>query len=145
MKSFRKQIHAIALAIILLDQTRETVFATSELKLAKAWAGKYLGTFGEPTPYPQSSNPGSPVIEDEADESDRFPFSGDNRTANIKEARAVINKLLSNHAEFPTGRQEYEQISVHLQQANFWLGFELGNIRVGVEPVPHGEAVHLAN
>lgn len=129
--------------------TNEILEAIKSLKLSKAWLGKALGELGEETPY---KNDGlRKEVKDIEPVADKDLLTGkslekswlvdDNmelwsKKSHIEkvdwlreEIKAVIQRLSNtfNYNEF--GVSNGELAMVYLQEARFWLGFELGRIR----------------
>lgn len=97
---------------------------------ARGWLGKALGALGSPTPYPQSDNANSPVIEPPAYNKSPSMEMGD-PVAAIKSARAQIGNMIDGldaaPADLEGAVKRYVSLSkTALESARLTLGEELG-------------------
>jgi hypothetical protein len=69
IKAIRREIDTCINSIIHLAPSAEITLAKRELQRSKMWLGQFLGSLGTPDPYPESSDPTSKVIEDQAEHS----------------------------------------------------------------------------
>ena len=67
IKAVRFEIDTCINSIALLESSAEVTLAKRELQRSKMWLGQFMGTLGTTNPYPESSEPGSKVIEDQAE------------------------------------------------------------------------------
>lgn len=118
--------------------------AEAHVQEAFFWLGKCLASLGQPNPYPQSSNPGNPVIEPPADAHSRHANLEDvsDFTALIKSMRKCIetmlvpaDSLLDMKASDVRWNLAVRQVYVRLHDAKHRLGFCLGQFRELVEQV----------
>lgn len=144
VKSHRIEVNKIINTIRTYPTNRELALAITSAQMARQWMGKMLGTLNTKHPYPESTNPESPVIEPMAEDTKEMldNYNGTRpRTAVIKELRKHCETLIDG----PNGLKDMAQISVwdddHIQaiyamqafvnltQCKMWLGEELGRIR----------------
>ena len=69
IKAIRYEIDTCINSIVHLAPSAEITLAKRELQRSKMWLGQLLGTLGTTNPYPESKNPESKVIEDQAEHS----------------------------------------------------------------------------
>lgn len=130
------------------ENSKEIEKAVDSLYLAKAWLGKVLGELGTETPYKNDGKRKS--VEDIEPTADVYPkeieghkigttwrIEGLNREPNhiekvdwlrqeIKKLSGKISCLPDNDYRLDLYEERAEQ---YLDEARFWLGFELGRIR----------------
>lgn len=123
--------HQFANASHPLDDCRHA------LLLAKAWAGKLLGSLGEETPYKNDGNRKTVADIEPTDSRATGVITGEmSDIERIDWLRQQIGVLLTTVDELPAGaintRQgsiARTQIEVYLTESRFHLGFELERIR----------------
>ena len=115
IKAYRIKIDMLTNSIKTLTPSRPVSLAITDSERAKMWLGKVLGELGNPTPYPQSDTPESPVIEPQAEHSAETVFndSVQGHVPQVKFLRAEIDKLADSLLD--TVSQELNQFA--------WLGF----------------------
>lgn len=99
-----------------------------QLAYARGWLGKALGAIGNPTPYPQSDNANSNVIEP-PDYNKPVPLAPAEPIAALKGARARIANVLDGivDTKFTPQTSRYIELSrTALESARLSLGEELG-------------------
>ncbi len=156
IRNFRIQIDILINSIPLLKPSAEVTLAKRELQRCKMWLGKALSEFGSPTPYPESENPKSPVIEKQAEhtQEDLYPIFKDQihehdqskrNIAYIKCMRAEIEKQVEKFDELPEpqdadDREKYllfiTTAYTALVESKMWLGEELNQIRLKEQNQP---------
>lgn len=112
------------------------------------WLGRCLAEIGSPTPYPQSDNPKSNVIEKQAEHTentlvvefnDALAGGGHRQTVFVKVMRECIQRTLDNFSIKIDGKSQTldgdklnlyaTQSYLALEEAKMWLGNELDRIR----------------
>ncbi len=154
LKAFRLTIDKFINSIPLLEQSPEVTLAKRELQRAKMWLGKAMGELGNKTPYPESDNAASAVIEPQAEhtedslkedfdsifQKDEFQNTPSN-IFRIKHMRSEIenkvkefNDIMEDLVEKNHTLNEYflpfaHQSYMALIESKMWLGMELDRIR----------------
>lgn len=127
------------------------------LQLSRMWLGKVLGAMGKDYPYPDSTNPGSKVIEKATDKADEIIYT---RYRTFTTCLEVVKELRSNLKAFVPAilsvysnilqechifnefaiqngnpainidetRMDLYEAMRHCQESIMWLGMELNNI-----------------
>lgn len=135
----------------IMYTTKEVEKCYDSLILAKAWLGKVLGDLGEPTPYQNDGNRKTVEdIEPIADKSPNFDnlvaadglpvsisgFNQWNKKSHIEkvdwlreEIQSLINNLVILLQEELKVKFFYDTCYQYLEEARFWLGFELQRIK----------------
>lgn len=117
----------------------EVTLALRATQLAKMWLGRALAELRTPSPYPESFNAKSAVIEKTADEGyviDLEAIEVTDEVAAIKHLRSVLKdmeKAIHNDIQIFTDKNIY-QLAVQTAYVNcsngtMWLGMALGAIR----------------
>lgn len=132
-----------------VSNTRESSLAYTSVQLGFMYLGLYLGDLGAENPYPQSSNPESPVIEKHADQADAdtdyFAINSQhyNETAKVKGLRGTlqdhIDLISAIGRAAGTQRYTWAMASDKLVEGKLWLGQQLNNIRMAQEEQPQIE------
>lgn len=137
IKQLRLDIDTCINSVVLLDPSAEVTLAFREMQRSKMWLGQVLALQGRPTPYPESDNAKSPVIEQQAEHVEgkvlERMWEVNGPTARVKFMRNEIQKILD--TEYKLSDQETEDIleysvkaKMHLMESKMWLGMELNRI-----------------
>ena len=137
-----KKLHGRIDALIQAAKTAicsdETFFAYWELRLAKAWLGKFPGLLGDVNLYPPADSLDSIPPTVDVSES-QFQLPGDphqNANALRDEIESVIGAVQANMPTESRQHQCFMKCWEHLTEAKFWYGYEIGRIRDANVPVP---------
>lgn len=140
----RKELNSVEQAIKSLLDTKlsyrpTTTLALRSCQLASMWLGKAKGALGIKTPYPESFNPESKVIEARADVGEALEVEADEIAA-VKTLRAKLSELqtkITNDGLIMLDHRGYQHAVVtaytHCSEASMWLGMTLNAIKE--EPV----------
>lgn len=145
---FRNIIDACINSTKYLNSSREVSLAHTQLQRAFMWQGKALGAAGGESPYKESLNSKSSVIEPTADHYDnnniiaRWDLIETTQTARIKDFRGLIVDIVKWFKDFikssETAGPDYDlyllQSRLALEEANMWFGWELARIKKEKEP-----------
>lgn len=143
IKDFRFEIDKFINSIPLLQPSGEVILSKRALQRSFSWLGEALKESGSQTPYKESDNSKSPVIEPTADHvADNtlqifFNDTDGTQTAKVKRMRGIIESVLvplkvfrsetaNSLGEFDTC---VEKSYWDLKEAKHWLGWELARIR----------------
>lgn len=138
----RKMLFAVetkinSLLSLYISPRPETTLALRATQLATMWLGKAKGALGIKTPYTQSYDPKSAVIEKRADtvEAEGFP-EGTDEVAAVKFLRAELNnieKAIDNDSFLMVDHKKYQlciqNAYTHCCEATMWLGMTLNAIK----------------
>jgi len=128
-------------AYLNVSDTPAKAYATLALRsvqLASMWLGRAKGALGITSPYPQSFNAASNVIEERADfEKIEAPvFSAETVISDVKALRAELKSLekaVWNDNSIMTENREYQHAVLAAytdgSKATMWLGMVLGEIK----------------
>lgn len=140
IKILRMAVDKAIKSVNFLPKGREVSLAFTNLERCKMWLGKVLEAIGVTTPYPESNNPESKVIEPQADQSEETLF---NNPAELDEVEAIkivrqylhrltadMVALYKNHI----GGAQMVRLSLEnslsaLSESKMWLGGALNQIR----------------
>lgn len=134
-----------AAAVSTHTASKFTLKCCEEIELAKAWCGKLLGYLGTPTPYQNDGSrkevahiePVDDRVDVEAWE-EKNNWKNFNHIERVDTLRGIIEKFTNQIQMFAfeegvkVSREANiarTQIEIHLIEARFQLGFELGRIR----------------
>lgn len=145
---FRNILDACINSIKYLNPSREISLAHTQLQRAFMWQGKALGAAGGETPYKESLNAKSPIIEPTADHLDnnnltaRWDLIETTQTARVKDFRGLIVDIVKWFKDFiknsesagPDHDLYLLQSRLALEEANMWFGWELARIKKDKEP-----------
>jgi hypothetical protein len=144
--------NGVEIDITQTEQFKELVHVDNELFLAKSWLGKLLGAIGEPTPYKSDGmRENVSHIEPPADTQTEI-LQFDSHIQAVDRLRERISLIMSRFLVIMDNIDPYKlhlhiesetlrnfslhssaagiNIYTHLSQARFWLGAELGRIRL---------------
>lgn len=97
IRDYRTRIDSLYLTVRKLRSSRATALATTAFQTARQYCGLILMEKGAPNPYPQSTDPTSPKIEDRADQgailADILALEGD--VSQVKALRGVAADLIT--------------------------------------------------
>lgn len=143
VRSLRRRLSAMILALAREKWSAETTLAYRSLQMAKAHLGKALGEMGTPDPYAHAAAKrqiqGTRDIPEEAERAEEpFPLTGD-RLRDTDALRSEIGgvlgdvrRLFREVAETSASGVVFDYLTwseQHLIEARFWLGYELGRLR----------------
>lgn len=145
---FRNEIDALINSTKYLNPSREVSLAHTQLQRAFMWQGKALGAAGGQTPYKESLNTKSPVIEPTANHDENYNITGRwealerTQTARVKDFRGLIVDIVKWFKDFIKNSEsagpDYDlyllQSRLALEEANMWFGWELARIKKEKEP-----------
>jgi len=157
IKRLRVSVDKFINTVEHLEPSREVSLVNTELQRSKMWMGQGLKTLGETDyPYPESADPTSEKIEDQADHTEEvisFDDIPDNQVARVKHLRALLDRPIKigfelknygeiNHHSFDKFDQHsysyalkyMEKAIFSLIEARMWLGMELHRIHIMGEP-----------
>ncbi len=146
IKKVREAIHQVYNTTKLIkcpEAGRELSLTITNTQLGKMWLGKTIKALNGTTPYPESRNPESKVIEKAADSHDyTFPFDVEDSVGSIKMLRGVLDGLIKDiddiHWDYFTNDDPKAGNAIlctfihsikQLSEADMWLGMALGAIR----------------
>lgn len=138
-RELRLKIDTCINSIALISPSREVSLAHTNLQRAKMWLGEVLRTYGETNPYPEANDPSSPVIEKQAEHTNKTFEEGfkdlPDQTAKVKFFRFTIQGLIDNMNQTSDIRADifYMQAYLALIEARMWLGNELNHILIESE------------
>lgn len=147
---FRLRIDTMINSTRHLKGSREVSLAHTNLQRAFAWLGKALGASGSTSPYKDSFNPESKVIEPTAEHTEDNLLSQweayPDQLARVKDFRAVLSEVKSDLSKFiqvPDGAEKgywyfqyLTQSFLSLDEASIWLGWELARIKKEQDQAP---------
>jgi hypothetical protein len=114
----------------------EVTLSYRSCQMAMMWLGKAKGSLGIKSPYPESANPASTVIEPRADVGEGEIILLDDEVANVKLLRAELKKLEGRIAndclimlEHKTYQNAVWNAYTNCCNATMWLGMVLNAIR----------------
>ena len=153
IKAYRVNIDTLTNSAKALIPSREVSLCYTALQRSKMFLGKVLGELGTPTPYPQSDNAKSPVIEKQAEHTEQTVFDDvdlNGQVMKVKYLRAEIEKIGEelyedlirgdDDLEIVVGKSTEPQTDYYktslfkdstytsLVEAKMWLGMELDRI-----------------
>ena len=141
LHELRVQIDTLANVSQKLPIGRFVALSITAFQASKMMLGKVLQHVGEANPYPESKNPGSPVIEKTADQGNPGQLDPNlDVIGNIKAIRNTADQLSNSLWESPilkgpNSSADYkaglfrQEAWMRLQEGMMWLGMELGRIR----------------
>lgn len=123
------------------DLGRYLALSRTSLQLGRMWLGKLLKAVTGESPYTESRNPLSPVIENSTDTYDGallWPAEDSLLIPFFKRHRKELDELLTEISTyFVAGGNENAAVlfaTQHLVEADMWLGQALGTMRDKTEP-----------
>lgn len=147
IKTQRIRVNRLVNTLRRYPNGREISLAITQAQQCRQWLGKVLGYLGEKHPYPESTNPDSPVIEPEVDSTTDLIMELEDlrnldRVSSIKACRLWCDEIekgatglkelyevAAMDADDPTYTLYTMQAFGCLMQCKMWLGEELGNLR----------------
>lgn len=141
IKSQRQRLDAILVNVKRIQPNRELAIVATSIQNASMRLGKALGKLNAPNPYPESYNPGSPIIEKHADLSEGnveliTPMEGLDRTGFVKALRVELSltqDFINWIGQWTPNAEAINYITTskgYIEDAVLWLGQELNNIRI---------------
>lgn len=138
----RHSVDAVLNSTKKLVSSRQVALVITNLELAFSWLGEALKASGSTSPYTESENHKSDVIEPVADHDakrlvDGFLEVEEIQTARVKFLRAAIERDLGHFkdarvSDYTTTKEYVDSLDYfwkHYKEAKFWLGWELGRIK----------------
>ncbi|GEM_PF-1902610 len=145
IRTLRLEIDKLINSTYRLNNSAEITLCMRQLQRAKAWLGMVLGGLGTPTPYGSSTDPSSPVIEEQAEHKfetiwDGIDVSSATQTSCVKLFRKEIEEFLSRFDRVFPASEMYDIPGVWTEnhlifsrcsmiEAKHWLGWELNRIK----------------
>lgn len=143
IKAYRQRIDTMINSTKLLKPSREISLAYTNLQRTFSFLGKALGALGSISPYSESTNPQSKVIEPTAEHStETFAerWKALDHTAQVKDFRGLIADQRTSFGNFIVERRNDPFIDIWFmgylnqsfyafEEANIWLAWELAKIR----------------
>ena len=141
IKDLRIEIDTIIntlLSKVAIVPSREVSLSLTNAQRAKMWLGKVLEAAGRENPYPEGKNPGSTVIEPQAEHTEAtLAFAPDtDQTARVKYLRKAMDSIIDEFNEEGSVLLD-ENVPMHrfkdeaymaMIESQMWLGVELNRI-----------------
>ena len=159
ISNFRLTLSFYINSIPFIRPSREVSLAHTHLQRAFMWLGKAQGAAGSESPYKESFNHKSPVIEPTADQAGGnlmialwdLPEYG-THTARVKSFREQLYVHKKKFVAFvgttnspnPDYHEYLKQSRLAVEEASMWLGWELANIKKQQEWMASGEPMGAA-
>lgn len=135
VKEVRMELDHIFNQAKIIASSTEHSLALTNIQRGSMWLGQVLATLGATNPYPQSSDPNSPVIEERADQAkdspavfEKMPY--ETRTQSVKWLRLQLQNIID---RLKLKVQYSHEITVAIDalvESKMWFGQELNNIRL---------------
>lgn len=136
-RELRLDIDTCINSIKLITPSREVSLAHTNLQRAKMWLGECLRVAGEANPYPKANDASSPVIEKQAEHTEKTFEDGFkdlvDQTAKVKFFRFAIQGIID-EMNFKVGATDsfsdmfFRQAYLALIESRMWFGNELNRI-----------------